>query len=297
MKVYPDISHHHPVTDWDALEDNCPFLISKATEGTSYVDPTLSEFIQQCERREIPYWLYTYLRKGGESAQAKYLVSTCKRQVEKYFCGYILDVEAGNSAADVRAALQYLEGLGGKVMIYTMYAQYDTYKSVIQDRSGNTAWWEARYGANDGTYSKKYPPHNGVDLHQYTSVGRVNGLTGNIDLNRITGSKPGSWFTTPAGKAAPKKTEKHGYSGTFPALPPRGYYQMGDGITALTNYPTQIKRVQKLINWITGAGIAVDGKYGGNTVAAVKSAQRNLGITPDGKFGEKTLAAAKRYEK
>lgn len=90
---------------------------------------------------------------------------------------------------------------------------------------------------------------------------------------------------------------KKAYTGTFPALPPRGYYKQGDGITTLTNYPTQIKRVQQLVNWINGGNITVDGKYGANTAAAVKAAQKILGVAADGMFGPKTLAAAKAYKK
>ena len=94
-----------------------------------------------------------------------------------------------------------------------------------------------------------------------------------------------------------KDKSKKGYSGTFPVLPPRGYYKQGDGISALTNYPTQIKRVQALVNWITDADIKVDGEYGKNTTAAVKDAQKTLGVKVDGQFGKETLDKAKSYKR
>ncbi len=210
MKLYPDISHYHAVTDWSRVKENCPFLITKATQGTGYIDPTLDTIIKNCESRKIPYWLYTFLNKGGELAQARFLVSTCKGKVGKYFVGYILDIEDKNPASGVKEALRYLEKLGGKVMLYTMYAQYSTYKAVIAGRGKNTAWWEARYGLNTGKYSKAYPAHAGVDLHQYTSKGSLPGVSGVNDLNRLTGTKPESWFTSPIGsenkKSAAKKT-------------------------------------------------------------------------------------------
>ena len=40
-KYYPDISHYHPVRNWDVVKKNCPFLIAKATQGTYYIDKTL----------------------------------------------------------------------------------------------------------------------------------------------------------------------------------------------------------------------------------------------------------------
>lgn len=199
MAYLPDISHHHPVKNWSSVASSCSFLISKATQRTNYTDPTLSSFIKNCEKHKIPYWLYTYLEKGNEKKQAEYMVKVCKDKVGSYFVGYILDVEAGNSASNVKSALDYLNGLGGKTMIYTMYAQYSKYKSVISGRGSNCAWWEARYGKNNGKYNSSYPCHSGADLHQYTSNGRVSGLSGSIDLNRICGSKSLSWFTSKSG--------------------------------------------------------------------------------------------------
>ena len=92
---------------------------------------------------------------------------------------------------------------------------------------------------------------------------------------------------------------KAGYSGAFPTLPARGFYQYGDGTKNLNTsaHHTQIKRVQALVNWITGGKIAVDGHYGVQTELAVRAAQKLLGEKADGKFGAKTLAAAKKYKK
>lgn len=195
MSIYPDISHYHPVTNWEKIKATCPFIISKATQGTSNIDNTLNGFISGCEENEIPYWLYCYLNKGNELAQAKHMVNTCKDRVGRYFQGYILDVEAGNAASAVKTALDYLIGLGGKTMLYTMYAGYDKYADIIKNRPSACAWWEARYGLNNGSYSSKYPPHNGCDLHQYTDQGVCPGISGSADLNRLTGTKPESWFT------------------------------------------------------------------------------------------------------
>lgn len=41
-KYYPDISHHHTVEDWNKVAKNCPFLITKATQGTSFVDSAMA---------------------------------------------------------------------------------------------------------------------------------------------------------------------------------------------------------------------------------------------------------------
>lgn len=196
MKYYADISRYRPVTDWNLVKKNCPFLISKATEGTDYTDPTLDAFIKGCEENAIPYWLYAYIRKGNELAQAIYLTEVCKARTGKNFIGYALDVESGNTVSEVKKAMGYLAGTGKKFLLYTGYADYSKYQELVRSRPSGCAWWKSRYGLNNGTYSARYPCHSGVDLHQYTSAGSCPGITPNCDLNRLTGSKTEAWFRT-----------------------------------------------------------------------------------------------------
>ena len=296
-KVIPDISHHHPVKDWGKVAEAVPFMITKATEGTTFVDSTVIAFILQCETRKIPYWLYTYLRKGREKAQTKFMVDFCKNKVGKYFQGYILDVEAGNAAEDVKEALDWLEDQGGKCMIYTMYAEYSKYKAVIAGRGENTAWWEARYGKNNGAYSSAFPCHAGVDLHQYSSQGSCPGIPDKIDVNRLTGTKGLDWFTGAKEEKKPAVPKKKGYTGEFPRIPSRGYFNFGDGWTMNTALAPDVKKLQKLLNWINGGQIKVDGMLGKNTIAAVKLAQTNMKVKCDGLFGRESLKAAKAFKK
>ena len=86
------------------------------------------------------------------------------------------------------------------------------------------------------------------------------------------------------------------YQGKFPSLANgRGWYQEGDGITTLINYPTQIKRLQRLTNWINDGSIAIDGAFGAKTREAVEAAQKALGVKINGRFDRATLNAAKTY--
>lgn len=87
-----------------------------------------------------------------------------------------------------------------------------------------------------------------------------------------------------------KSTAKKKYSGVFPKLPSRGYFKSGDS-------GTQVKRLQKFLNWAVNAGLKVDGDLGSKTIAAVKKFQKAYGLTQDGKFGKKSLAKAKKIKK
>lgn len=209
MIIIPDISHHNPVKDWVALKDSgAKFLISKATQGTKYVDPTLDSFIKGCEKHKIPYWLYCYLNKGGEVDQVKHMINTCKGKIGKFFAGYILDIEAGNDPQNCQMALDYLAKQGHKMMLYTMQSEYQKYKNLIANRGTNCAHWEARYGPNDGKYHEAFPCSDSADLHQYTSRGSFAGLSEKTDLSRLTGRKPLEWFVSLANNSGKLRAGK-----------------------------------------------------------------------------------------
>ena len=288
-KLFPDISHYHPVDNWKLVKENVSCLISKASQGTSYIDPTLYDFIEGCEKYEIDYWVYAYLNKGNEVAQAKFLVNVCKNLVGQHFIGYALDAEADNPEINVTAALEWLKTQGYPTMLYIGWSDLDMYRKLVANL-GNAQWWEARYGINNGVYNPKYPCHDGVNLHQFTSEGICPGIPGTVDLNRVV-------VRTDVIMPVPSP-EGRAYTGTLPVFADgRDCYKRGDGIVRLVNYPTQIKRVQKLLKWVTGKPLDIDGKYGAKTEEACRQAQEIVGARADGIFGQQTLRMCKAYRK
>lgn len=88
----------------------------------------------------------------------------------------------------------------------------------------------------------------------------------------------------------PTVSEKKGYTGTFPTLPSRGYFKKGDK-------GTQVKNLQKLLNWLNGAKLSVDGILGNNTLNEVGKFQKTYGLKVDKLFGKDCLAKAKSIKK
>lgn len=223
-KLIADVSHYAPVKDWAKVKESCAFLICKATHGTRIVDSYLDTFIKGCEANHIPYWLYTYIEYATDGeAQAKYLIDNTKDKVGQYFIGYVVDAETNspNSSrveirgklpeeSEARKAIMYIKNLGGKCMFYGK-----AYLNIIKDiRDDNCAIWYARYGEDTGEYDPTYPvkaayePY--VDLHQYTSKGTCPGIAAKCDLNRLTGKRDLSWFTTRTTKEEEKTVIKFG---------------------------------------------------------------------------------------
>ena len=60
---------------------------------------------------------------------------------------------------------------------------------------------------------------------------------------------------------------------------------------------TQVKNLQKFLNWFGNYKLAVDGSYGPKTEAAQKKFQKACGLKQDGMFGEASLSKAKRVRK
>lgn len=89
----------------------------------------------------------------------------------------------------------------------------------------------------------------------------------------------------------PKKAVvKKGYTGTFPKLPLRGYFKRGDN-------STQVKYLQKFLNWFGNYGLVVDGVIGTKTIDAVEKFQKAVGLGVDGLFGKNSLVKAKAYKR
>lgn len=60
---------------------------------------------------------------------------------------------------------------------------------------------------------------------------------------------------------------------------------------------TQVKNLQKFLNWFGNYKLVVDGDFGAKTFEAVKSFQKVTGLVVDGIFGTKSLEKAKAVKK
>lgn len=64
----------------------------------------------------------------------------------------------------------------------------------------------------------------------------------------------------------------------------------------LNDTGSEVKKLQKFLNWAVDAGLVVDGEFGVKTRTAVKAFQKKCKLDVDGHFGEASLKAAKSFE-
>ena len=95
-----------------------------------------------------------------------------------------------------------------------------------------------------------------------------------------------------------KKTGKK-YNGLFPTLPKvkNNKGVMVAGSLKKGSKGTQVKRLQKFLNWYGDYNLVVDGDFGTKTESAVKKFQKDMKIEVDGYFGKDSLAKAKAVKK
>ena len=189
-----DISHHQRGIDLGAIDVD--FVICKATEGNGYTDEMCDTFYQKAKSLGKKLGVYHFARPDlGNSPEAEadwFVKETLGYHKEAML---ILDWESGN-LKDTVWARKWLDRVysktGVKPVIY-MSASVMSSANWGDVVAGDYGLWVANYGSNNGTAQEevfnRYPLKywNFYALWQYTSVGRLNGYNGNLDLNYFSG--------------------------------------------------------------------------------------------------------------
>lgn len=206
-----DISHHQPPEklDYDELAKQVKLVIIRTQYGSKLIDRHYKTHHEEFQKRGVPTAAYAWVRGVSIKDMEVEAEDFYKRTKEFNPTFWFADVEE-KSMSDMRtgtsAFIKKLRELGAKKV--GIYVAHHLYKTFNLNLSEADAVWIPRYGKNDGTFSAS--PSYPCDLHQFTENGRLKGYSGNLDLNRLTGSKPLSYFTDrfTAKKDTPKNAEK-----------------------------------------------------------------------------------------
>lgn len=187
-----DISHYQKDVDWAKVKEakisNQPlrFVIIKATEGVSIRDVNFGSNIQQARRMNIITGAYHFFIPGSNARkQAQYFINNVS--LMRGDLPPILDVEkAGNLddrqlQNDVLTWLEIVEDHYGVRPI--IYANYDFKLRHLDTPIFNQyPLWIARYYQEDLGYDGAW------SMWQYTDVGQVDGIKGQVDCNVFNGT-------------------------------------------------------------------------------------------------------------
>lgn len=181
-----DVSSHQGSINTGAMFDNgkIDFVISKATEGCTYVNPYCDAVMQSAITRNKPCGVYHFARRNDAKEEAQHFVNNCKGYIGKAIP--ILDYEGDALNNGVSWALTWLKEVerlwGVKPMIYTSLSVTKEYnwQPVVDNNNG---LWMAQYNS-----SASEPGYwDFLAMWQYTSSGHVKGYSGNLDCNYFYG--------------------------------------------------------------------------------------------------------------
>lgn len=183
------------ISDWqhgiDLSKVPCDFVISKATQGTSYVSPDCVRQVEQAASLGKKIGVYHYVGGGNATAEANYFVNNCENWVGKHL--FVIDWEREQNAAwgdesylDALVA-QVVKRTGNPPMLYTMASRLEQVRAVA-DRH-DCGLWIAQYADDTPTGYQSTPWNEGAyscAMRQYTSVGTLGGYS-NLDLDKFYG--------------------------------------------------------------------------------------------------------------
>jgi GH25 family lysozyme M1 (1,4-beta-N-acetylmuramidase) len=190
-----DVSQYQENIDWALTANAIDFAILRGSVGV-HADAKIARNVAGCVKNSVPFGVYHYMKgKTVEEAkaEARLLYSLCKDSPALY---YVADVESyGGDEPNVRALVSAfvaeLKRLGVKKV--GLYIARHRFKQYNLDTAEVEFVWIPRYGSNSGVPEKE--PAYSCDLHQYASRGKVAGISGNVDVNRVTGKgRSVAWF-------------------------------------------------------------------------------------------------------
>nr|WP_052712193.1 glycoside hydrolase family 25 protein [Domibacillus indicus] len=200
MKRIIDVSHHQGVIDWSTAREQVELAILRVQDGSTTPDRQYAANAAGCKKNHIPFGNYAFCRFVSIEDARKEARDFWERGDQDAFF-WVADVEI-KTMEDMRAGTQAfideLYHLGAKKAgLYAAHHRYAAFEAADVKADFK---WIPRYSSNKPAFP--------CDLWQYTDQGKVAGITGNVDLNRLNGSKTLEWFLgdLPT-KAAGEKTK------------------------------------------------------------------------------------------
>lgn len=191
-----DISEFQAGINWSQVKnDDVSLAAIRVQDGTSHEDLQYKNNIPNAINAGVNYAVYAFFRgqsNADAQAEARNFYNRTQSAVgnRKQPTFYMIDVETlemsnnyGAMRGGVEAYMNQLNMLGvpdNKIVLYIANNLYNNLNLNV-GRAGSI--WLPSYGINDGTVANSRKPTHPYDLWQYTSVGRVNGITGNVDMS------------------------------------------------------------------------------------------------------------------
>ena len=185
-----DVSKHQGNIDWQKVKnDGVQFAIIRAGYGkfASQEDPEFSDNIQNAYKAGIPVGVYWY-SYAGSVTDAEKEADTCLQVIKPFKAlitlpvffdqEYEPDIKAMTTRQRTDCCLAFIKKIVAAGYQSGLYASYDWFKNMVyRAELLDYPAWVAQY-ASKCLYTDK-----NLYMWQYSSTGKVNGISGNVDQN------------------------------------------------------------------------------------------------------------------
>lgn len=177
-----DVSEWQGVVDWNKVKPQIDGVILRCGCGTSYNDKQWARNVAECERLGIPYGVYLY-SYAKDTIAAKKEAEHVLLMVQGHKLAFPIYFDAEQSGTERYAHTTaatfcpIIEAAGYRVGIYSTAAWFRNYIGMPQYTR-----WVAAWGTNNGQPQKR-PNVENMGMWQYTSVGKIDGVNGNVDVS------------------------------------------------------------------------------------------------------------------
>ena len=191
-----DVSHWQGTIDWPRVAGaGKKFVFLKASEGRNYTDPTYAGNRQAAKAAGLRTGAYHFARPetvaGDAVGEAQVFVAAAKLQSGDLRPVLDIEVNGGLGVAALQAWVRtWLDEVyrltGQRAIVYTSPNFWRTSMGDTQSiaQAGYTTLWIAHWGASSPTVPAGNWAGYGWSFWQYSSTGRVSGISGDVDLDR-----------------------------------------------------------------------------------------------------------------
>lgn len=168
-------------------------IYHKATEGTSFVDPDFQTRRAAAHNLQLPFGAYHFAHPQNDPIVEASHFCKAVGQLGHRDLRPALDLETGDPAHAFNFAVKFNNAVHTHLGVWPLFYSYPDYIARARfPRAIGDGLWLASYSRNDG---RDHPfmvpqPWQHALVHQFTSVGKLNGVPFHVDLSHIRDLAP-----------------------------------------------------------------------------------------------------------
>lgn len=198
-----DVSTWQSTIDWDKVKKaGIDFAIIRCGYGTTGVDNQFARNMKEARRVgiKVGVYLYSYAHGVAEAqAEARHCLDLVREYGKLDLPIYYDEEESYQFSRAKELAIAFCTVIESAGYWAGIYSSSSKWQSVLYGLDSYTKWC-ANWGNNTRpAHNCGKPNVSGCDIHQYSSVGTVSGIAGDVDMNELYRT---SLFDDIAGKSS-----------------------------------------------------------------------------------------------